>query len=161
MDRHGYDRRVVEERKPAPTFTLPSDTGGTVSLESLRGKAVVLYFYPKDDTPGCTRQACGLRDVWAELEKRGAVVLGVSPDGTRSHARFKEKYGLPFTLLADEDGEVAKAYGVRVLKALRGKVRLGIERSTFVIDPNGNVVKIMRRVKPDTHAAEVLAVLGG
>jgi peroxiredoxin Q/BCP len=150
---------MAEAGKPAPTFALPSETGDTVSLESLRGKPVVLYFYPKDDTPGCARQACGLRDSWGELEQRGAVVLGISPDGPRSHMKFKQKYGLPFTLLADEDHAVAEAYGVWVEKKLLGKRYMGIERSTFVIDAEGNVAKVMRRVKPDTHADQVLAAL--
>jgi thioredoxin-dependent peroxiredoxin len=150
---------MVEVGKPAPTFALPGETGDTVSLESLRGKPVVLYFYPKDDTPGCTRQACGFRDSWGEFEGRGAVVLGISPDGPRSHTKFKEKYGLPFTLLADEDHAVAEAYGVWVEKKLLGKRYMGIERSTFVIDADGNLAKVMRRVKPDTHAEQVLAAL--
>ena len=150
---------MVEVGKPAPTFTLPTETGDTVSLESLRGRPVVLYFYPKDNTPGCTRQARGLRDSWGEFERRGAVVLGISPDGPRSHMKFKQKYGLPFTLLADEDHAVAEAYGVWVEKKLLGKRYLGIERSTFVIDADGNLAKVMRRVKPDTHADQVLAAL--
>jgi peroxiredoxin Q/BCP len=150
---------VIEEGKPAPTFTLPSDTGETVSLESLQGKPVVLYFYPKDDTPGCTRQACGIRDTWGEFEKRGAVVLGVSPDSPGRHAKFRSKYGLPFTLLADEDHAVAETYGVWVEKSMLGKRYMGIERSTFVIDADGDVTKVMRRVKPDTHADDVLAAL--
>lgn len=150
---------MVEEGRPAPSFTLPSDTGEEISLESLRGRPVVLYFYPRDDTPGCTRQACGIRDAWGEFEKRGAVVLGVSPDSPRKHTKFREKYRLPFTLLADEDHAVAEAYGVWVQKSLLGKKYMGIERSTFVIDADGDVAKVMRRVKPDTHAADVLAAL--
>lgn len=150
---------MIEEGEPAPLFTLPSDTGEDVSLESLRGKPIVLYFYPKDDTPGCTTQACGIRDAWAEFESRGAVVLGVSPDGPKKHAKFREKYGLPFTLLADEDHAVAELYGVWVEKSMYGKTYMGIERSTFVIDADGNVSTIMRRVKPDTHAVDVLAAL--
>jgi peroxiredoxin Q/BCP len=152
---------VVREGAPAPNFTLASDTGKTVSLESLRGTPVVVYFYPKDDTPGCTSQACGLRDAWGELEKRGATVLGISPDTTRSHTKFKEKFELPFTLLADEDHAVAEAYGVWVEKTMLGKKYMGIERSTFVIDADGNVAKVMRRVKPDIHADQVLAALPG
>jgi peroxiredoxin Q/BCP len=119
----------------------------------------VLYFYPRDDTPGCTRQACGLRDVWGELERRGAVVLGVSPDSPQRHAKFKQKHGLPFTLLADEDHAVAEAYGVWVEKSMLGKRFHGIERSTFLIDADGKLARIMRRVKPDTHAEQVLAAL--
>jgi peroxiredoxin Q/BCP len=150
---------MVEQGKPAPAFSLTSDSGETVTLESLRGKPVVLYFYPKDDTPGCTTQACGIRDAWGEFERRGAVVLGVSPDSEASHAEFREKYGLPFTLLADPDHAVADDYGVWVEKTNYGKTYWGIERSTFVIDAEGNVASVMRRVKPDTHADDVLAAL--
>jgi peroxiredoxin Q/BCP len=140
-------------------FTLASDTGEDVSLESLRGKPVVLYFYPRDDTPGCTAQACGIRDAWGEFEGRGAVVLGVSPDSPKKHLKFREKYGLPFPLLADEDHSVAELYGTWVEKSMYGKKYMGIERSTFVIDAAGNVAKIMRRVKPSEHADDVLAAL--
>jgi peroxiredoxin Q/BCP len=150
---------MVEEGKPAPAFTLESDAGERVSLEDHRGQPVVLYFYPKDDTPGCTAQACGIRDAWKEFRDRGAVVLGVSPDSAGSHVKFKEKYGLPFTLLADEDHAVSEAYGVWVEKSMAGKTYMGVERSTFVIDADGTVAKVMRRVKPDTHADDVLAAL--
>jgi peroxiredoxin Q/BCP len=150
---------MVEEGAAAPDFTLVSDEGREVSLASLRGSPVVLYFYPRDDTPGCTAQACGIRDAWGEFEKRGAVVLGVSPDSEGSHVKFKEKYGLPFTLLADEDHSVAEAYGVWGERQMAGRRYMGVERSTFVIDADGNVAKIMRRVKPDTHADDVLAAL--
>ena len=149
----------VEAGAAAPEFTLTSDSGETVSLASLKGKPVVLYFYPKDDTPGCTTQACGIRDAWGEFERRGAVVLGVSPDGEASHAKFREKYDLPFPLLADPDHATAEAYGVWVEKKNYGKTYMGIERSTFVIDADGNVAKVMRRVKPDSHADDVLAAL--
>jgi peroxiredoxin Q/BCP len=150
---------MVEEGKPAPDFELASDGGERVKLSSLRGKPVVLYFYPKDDTPGCTTQACGIRDVYADFRDRGAVVLGVSPDDEASHVKFKEKYSLPFTLLADPEHKVAEEYGVWKERNLYGKKSMGIERSTFVIDADGNVAKTMRRVKPDTHAADVLAAL--
>ena len=150
---------MIEEGQPAPSFTLPSDSGEQVSLEALRGKPVVLYFYPKDDTPGCTKQASGLRDAWGEFEKRGVVVLGVSPDGEASHAKFRNKYGLPFTLLADEDHAVAEEYGVWVEKSFAGKTYMGVERSTFVIDADGTLTKVLRRVKPDTHVDDVLAAL--
>lgn len=150
---------MVEEGKPAPDFSLTSDSGEKTSLSHFRGRSVVLYFYPRDDTPGCTVQACAIRDAWGEFEKQGAVVLGVSPDNPESHVRFKEKYGLPFTLLADEDHTVSDAYGVWVEKQMAGKTYMGVERSTFVIDGDGNVAKVMRRVKPDTHADEVLAAL--
>ena len=150
---------LVEEGKPAPDFTLTSDSGEQVSLESLRGQPVVLYFYPRDDTPGCTTQACGIRDAWGEFERAGAVVLGVSPDDERSHVKFKEKYDLPFTLLADTDHAIAEEYGVWKEKSFAGKKYMGVERSTFVIDADGKLARVMRRVKPDTHAADVLAAL--
>ncbi len=150
---------MIEEGKPAPGFELTSDSGETVSLDSLRGRPVVLYFYPKDDTPGCTAQACGIRDAWGEFERAGAVVLGVSPDDESSHVKFKEKYGLQFPLLADTDNEVAERYGVWKEKKNYGKTYMGIERSTFVIDADGKVAKELRRVKPATHADEVLAAL--
>jgi len=152
---------VVEEGKPAPEFELTSDSGESVALASLRGRPVVLYFYPKDDTPGCAAQACGIRDAWGEFERAGAVVLGVSPDGEASHAKFKEKYGLPFPLLADPDHRVSEQYGVWGEKKMFGKTYMGVERSTFVIDADGQVAKVMRKVKPDTHADDVLAVLAG
>ena len=150
---------MVEEGKPAPTFTLPSDSGEDVSLESFRGQPVVLYFYPKDDTPGCTAQACGIRDVWGEFQGKGAVVLGVSPDGPKQHVKFREKYRLPFALLSDESHEVAEQYGTWVEKTMSGKTYMGIQRSTFVIDADGNVAKVMRNVKPAEHADDVLAAL--
>jgi peroxiredoxin Q/BCP len=152
---------VIEEGNPAPDFELTSDAGETVRLSDLRGKPVVLYFYPKDDTPGCTAQACGIRDAWGDFEERGAVVLGVSPDSETSHVKFKQKYGLPFTLLADPGHQVADDYDVWVEKTYAGKTYWGVERSTFVIDADGNVASVMRRVKPDTHAEQVLAALPG
>jgi len=150
---------MVDEGKPAPDFELTSDTGEHVKLSYFRCKPVVLYFYPKDDTPGCTTQACGIRDGFGEFMQRGAVVLGVSPDDEASHVKFKEKYSLPFTLLADPAHEVAEEYGVWKERNRYGKKSMGIERSTFVIDADGKVAKAMRRVKPDTHAADVLAAL--
>jgi peroxiredoxin Q/BCP len=150
---------MVEEGKPAPDFALTSDSGETVKLSDLRGKPVVLYFYPKDDTPGCTAQACGIRDDYGQFAERGAVVLGVSPDDESSHVKFKEKYGLPFTLLADPTHEVSEEYGVWKEKNYAGKKYMGVERSTFLIDSEGTVTKVMRRVKPDTHAADVLGAL--
>jgi len=150
---------VVEEGKPAPDFELTSDEGQTVRLSELRGQPVVVYFYPRDDTPGCTAQACGIRDNYEAFGERGAVVLGISPDDESSHVKFKQKYGLPFTLLADPDHRVADDYGVWGERSMYGKTYHGIERSTFVIDAEGNVAKIMRRVKPDTHAQQVLEAL--
>ena len=152
---------MVAEGKPAPDFTLTADDGATVKLSKLRGRPVVLYFYPKDDTPGCTAQACGIRDAYGEFEDAGAIVLGVSPDGEASHAKFKEKYELPFTLLADADHAVADEYGVWGEKTFAGKTYMGVERSTFVIDPDGNVGRIFRKVKPDEHADQVLDALRG
>ena len=150
---------MIAEGDVAPDFDLESDAGERVTLSGLRGRQVVLYFYPKDDTPGCTTQACGIRDAYGEFERAGAVVLGVSPDDARSHVRFKDKYELPFTLLADPDHAVAEAYGVWGEKKNYGKTYTGIIRSTFVIDADGNVAKVMRNVKPERHADQLLAAL--
>jgi len=144
---------VIEEGKPAPDFELASDSGEIVKLSDLRGQPVVLYFYPKDDTPGCTRQACGIRDAYAEFERAGAKVFGISADSQASHERFKSKYSLPFTLLADPEHTLGEPYGV----AQEGKN--SYERSTFVIDAEGNVSRVLRRVNPDSHADEVLDAL--
>jgi peroxiredoxin Q/BCP len=152
-------RRVIGEGDQAPDFTLRSDTGDEVTLSSLRGKPVVLYFYPKDDTPGCTTQACGIRDAYGEFQRAGAVVLGVSPDNERSHVKFREKYELPFTLLADTEHEVADRYGVWGEKKFMGKKYMSVSRSTFVIDTDGNVKKMFENVTPATHADDVLAAL--
>jgi thioredoxin-dependent peroxiredoxin len=151
---------VIEEGKPAPDFELASDSGENVTLSELRGKPVVLYFYPKDDTPGCTTQACGIRDAYGEFERAGAVVLGISPDDESSHVKFRKKYELPFTLLADTDHSVAERYGVWGPKSFMGRKYTGVNRSTFVIDADGTVKKVMRDVKPATHADDVLAALG-
>ena len=150
---------MVREGEPAPEFTLESDAGEQISLSDFRGKPVVLYFYPKDDTPGCTTQACSIRDEYDRFEQAGAVVLGVSPDGVSSHVKFKEKYGLPFALLADPEHEVAERYGVWGEKTYMGRSYMGVSRSTFVIDPDGIVTKAMHEVKPATHADDVLALL--
>jgi peroxiredoxin Q/BCP len=150
---------MVEEGSPAPDFELQTDEGETIRLSELRGKPVVLYFYPKDDTPGCTKQACGFRDAYREYQERGAVVLGVSPDDTGSHRKFKEKYGLPFTLLADPEHEVADAYGAWGEKQYAGKTYLGIIRSTFVIDPEGKVARAMYGVNAERNPGEVLEAL--
>jgi thioredoxin-dependent peroxiredoxin len=138
---------------------LVSDAGEAVTLSSLKGRPIVLYFYPKDDTPGCTVQACAIRDSYDDFAERGAVVLGVSPDSETSHVKFKEKYGLPFTLLADPEHEVAEKYGTWVERRNYGKTYMGVERSTFLIDSEGRVAKVIRRVKPDTHAEQVLEAL--
>jgi thioredoxin-dependent peroxiredoxin len=147
---------MVEEGKPAPEFTLPSSEGGEVSLASLRGKTVVLYFYPRDMTPGCTREACAFRDTQAPLKRAGAVVLGVSPDSIGSHEKFRGKYKLNFPLLADADKAVAKKYGAWGEKVMYGKKVTGMIRSTFVIDGEGVVRKVFPRVKVDGHAEKVL-----
>ena len=150
---------MVEEGKPAPDFELTSDAGDTVRLADLRGKQVVLYFYPRDDTPGCTKQACGIRDAWDAFRETGAQVFGVSPDGEESHAKFRQKHGLPFTLLADPGHELTERYGFWVQKSFAGKKYMGVERSTVVIGPDCVVEKVFRRVKPADHAAQVLDAL--
>ena len=147
--------------KPAPDFTLPSSSGESVTLKSFKNKkTVVLYFYPKDDTPGCTKEACGFRDLTAEFEKVGAVILGVSNDPVESHVKFREKFKLPFELLADEDAAVSKAFGVYKQKNLYGKKYMGIERTTFIIDRTGRIAQIYPKAKVDGHVADVLAFLG-
>jgi thioredoxin-dependent peroxiredoxin len=151
---------VVEEGAPAPDFELTNDEGETVTLAALRGKPVVLYFYPKDDTPGCTTEACEFRDAYDRFRDRGVEILGVSPDTEASHRKFKSKYELPFTLLADPDHRAAEAYGVWKEKRNYGKTYMGVERSTFVIDADGKVAKAMRGIRPAGHAARVLETLG-
>jgi peroxiredoxin Q/BCP len=150
---------LVAEGDTAPDFTLTSDSGESVGLSDFHGRTVVLYFYPKDDTPGCAKQACAIRDSWGEFEQRGATVLGVSRDGQESHVRFKRKYGLPFTLLSDPDHAVADAYGAWGEKKRYGKTTIGLIRSTFLIGPDGTVEKAWPRVDPATHADKVLAAL--
>ncbi len=140
----------------APDFSLPADDGSTVTLTSLAGHAVVLYFYPRDDTTGCTVEACEFRDRWDAVRKAGAVVLGVSPDPVNSHVKFKRKFDLPFPLLADVDHSVAEAYGAWGEKSMYGRKYFGILRTTFVIDARGRITKIFQKVKPKGHAAEVL-----
>lgn len=152
---------MIEEGTTAPDFELTTDSGETLRLSDLRGKQVVLYFYPKDDTTGCTTQACGIRDAYGEFEDAGAVVLGISPDDESSHQKFKQKYDLPFTLLADEGHHVAEEYGVWGEKSYAGRTYMGVDRSTFVIAEDGTVKKVLPKVKPATHAEEVLAVLAG
>jgi len=147
---------VIEEGKPAPNFELQSDSGDTVRLSDLRGKQVVLYFYPKDDTPGCTTEACEFRDAYDVYRERGIEILGVSPDDVASHEKFKSKYELPFTLLADPDHKTAEAYGVWSERKYAGKTYMGINRSTFLIDENGNIARAMLGIKPAGHAAAVL-----
>ncbi len=144
----------------APDFTATTDWGAAVRLSDYRGKRVVLYFYPKDDTPGCTTQACGFRDNYLAIEEKNAVVLGVSPDGAQSHQKFKTKFNLPFTLIADEDHSIAEAYGVWGEKSMYGKKYMGIERSHFVIDEQGKVVDAQVKVKPEDSVQRAVEALG-
>lgn len=150
---------MVEAGQPAPAFSLTAHTGETVSLAGLSGRTVVLYFYPKDDTPGCTKEACSFRDHWTELQAKGIVVLGVSPDSVGSHEKFAAKYQLPFPLLSDPDHQVAEAYGAWGSKSMYGKTVTGILRSTFLIAPDGVVKHVWKKPKTDIHAEEVLAKL--
>jgi thioredoxin-dependent peroxiredoxin len=150
---------MLKENDVAPDFTLPDQDGNPVTLSALRGRKVVLYFYPKDDTPGCTTQACDLRDNAATFDARGAVILGVSPDSPAAHRKFREKYGLNFTLLADEAHEVAEQYGVWAEKSMYGRKYWGNERTTFVIGEDGTILKVMPKVKPAAHAGDVLELI--
>ena len=143
----------------APEFILQDKDGNKVSLKDFKGKRTVLYFYPKDNTPGCTRQACAFASAYEGFRAKDVAVIGVSKDSTASHVKFAEKYSLPFVLLSDPDLEVIKAYGVWQEKKLYGKVSMGVARTTFIIDGNGNIEKIMEKVKPDTNAKEILEYL--
>ena len=147
---------MLKAGTPAPAFALQSDSGDLIKLADFKGRKVVLYFYPKDDTSGCTVEACEFKDGWNALKRAGAIVLGVSPDGVESHARFKGKHQLPFPLLADPDHSVAEKYGVWGEKSMYGRKYHGIHRTTFVIDENGNVATVFEKVKPKGHAAQVL-----
>ena len=159
-DRVHYDPPMtLEIGDAAPEFTLPDQDGKPVALSELRGKPVVLYFYPKANTPGCTTQACGVRDHRADYAKLGAVVLGVSPDPVKPIAKFADKFDLGFTLLSDEDHKVAESYGVWVEKSMYGRTYWGMERTTFVIGPDGVITHVFRKVKPAEHDAKVLAAL--
>ena len=150
---------TVEAGQPAPDFTLPADGGGSVSLAALRGRPVVLYFYPKDDTPGCTREACAFRDRLPEFSALGAAVIGVSKYPPRSHDRFKTKYALTFPLASDEEAAVAREYGIWVEKSRYGRTYMGMDRTTVLIDAEGVVRTVWRKVKVDGHAEAVLAAL--
>jgi peroxiredoxin Q/BCP len=150
---------ALKEGDKAPTFTVATNGGGKISLADYLGQNVILYFYPKDDTPGCTKEACAFRDGFADFKKRGAVILGVSPDPVKKHDKFVEKFKLPFTLLADEDKAIANAYGVWGEKSFMGRKYMGVFRVTFLIGPDGKIKKIWPSVKPEEHAAEVLAAL--
>jgi peroxiredoxin Q/BCP len=143
----------------APEFTASTQSGQKVSLADFKGRSVVLYFYPKDDTPGCTKEACAFRDVFAQFNQKGAIVLGVSIDPVKAHAKFVEKFKLPFTLLADEDKKIVQAYGVWGQKSFMGRKYMGTHRVTFLIGPDGRIQKIWPAVKPEEHAKEVLAAL--
>jgi peroxiredoxin Q/BCP len=143
----------------APAFSAPDQAGTIVSLSDFKGKMVILYFYPKDDTPGCTVEACTFRDEHSAFLKKGCVVLGVSPDNAKSHTKFIEKFSLPFPLLSDTDKKISEAYHVWVEKSMYGKKYMGVERSTFVIDPAGKLKAIYRKVKPAEHIADILATL--
>ena len=150
---------MIQEGTKAPNFTLSDKGGNTVSLSDFYGKKVVLYFYPKDNTPGCTRQACAFAGAYQRFKQKDVVVVGISKDSTASHQKFAEKYGLPFILLSDPDGAAISAYGVWKEKTMFGKTALGVVRATFIIDENGVVEKVMPKVKPDTNAAEILEYL--
>lgn len=152
---------MLEEGVMAPDFSLPSDGGGEVALSDYRGRKVVVYFYPKDNTSGCTTEACGFRDDHAQYLAAGAAVLGISPDSVKSHDNFKLKYSLPFALLSDPDHKVAELYGAWGEKKMYGRTYMGIMRSTFVIDEEGRVLRVFPKVKPKDHSQEVLAVLTG
>ena len=151
---------MIQEGIKAPDFTLNDKDGKAVSLSDFSGKKIVLYFYPKDNTPGCTRQACAFAGAYAGFVQKDVVVIGISKDSVASHQKFAEKYNLPFILLSDPDGETISAYGVWKEKTMFGKTALGVVRTTFIIDENGNVEKVMTGVKPDTNAAEILEYLG-
>ena len=147
---------MLKEGSTAPVFKTKDASGETVSLKDLRGQKVVLYFYPKDDTPGCTKEACSFRDSFSQFKKKGIAVLGVSPDSEASHQKFVTKYKLPFTLLADTDRSIAEAYGVWGEKKFMGRTYMGVHRTTFLIDEKGRIKKIFEKVKPEEHASEVL-----
>jgi thioredoxin-dependent peroxiredoxin len=144
---------------PAPDFALSDETGTTRRLADFRGQTVILYFYPKDDTPGCTTEACNFRDDYSAYEKAGVTILGVSPDSPQSHTKFKKKFGLPFSLLADEDHAICEAYGVWGEKKFMGREYMGVLRTTFLIAPDGSLKKIYENVKPADHSAELLAAI--
>jgi peroxiredoxin Q/BCP len=149
----------LKEGGVAPAFSAATNGGGNISLADFKGKNVILYFYPRDDTPGCTKEACAFRDQFADFRKKGAVVLGVSTDPVKSHDKFAEKFKLPFKLLADEDKKIVEAYGVWGEKSFMGRKYLGTHRVTFLIGPDGRIKKIWPQVRPEEHAAEVLAAL--
>ena len=150
---------IPVEGSKAPDFNLAASSGGNIALKDLKGKNVVVYFYPKDDTPGCTVEACGLRDSFKEIEKLNAVILGVSPDSVKSHDKFITKFQLPFTLLADEEKKMCQNYGVWIEKSMYGKQYMGVARTTFIIDTNGKIAKVFEKVKPEGHNQEIINAL--
>ena len=150
---------IPKEGNKAPDFNLHSSNGGNIALKDLKGKNVVVYFYPKDNTPGCTVEACGLRDSFKEIEKLNTVILGISPDSLGSHENFINKFQLPFLLLADENKKMCQVYGVWVEKSMYGKKYMGVARTTFIIDKNGKIAKVFEKVKPEGHNQEIIAAL--
>jgi thioredoxin-dependent peroxiredoxin len=150
---------TIQQGTPAPQFSLPDETGTIRNLSDFSGQTIVLYFYPKDDTPGCTTQACNFRDDYSAYEQAGVTILGVSPDSPKSHAKFKEKFNLPFSLLADEQHELCEQFGVWGQKKFMGREYMGVMRTTFVVGPDGIVKKVFENVKPADHSAEVLAAV--
>ena len=150
---------MIKEGNKAPEFNLPASNGKTITLKDLKGKNIVIYFYPKDDTPGCTVEACGFRDSYKEIEKLGAVILGVSPDNVTSHEKFIKKFNLPFNLLADTDKKMCQNYGVWVEKSMYGKKYMGVARTTFIINKEGKISKIFEKVKPEGHNKEIIEAI--
>ncbi len=159
MEKYKHGKNMTKEGLKAPDFKLPTSNGQTISLNDLKGKNIVIYFYPKDDTPGCTVEACGFRDSFKEIEKLDTVILGVSPDNTSSHEKFIKKFNLPFILLADTDKKMCQEYGVWVEKSMYGKKYMGVARSTFIINKKGNIAKIFEKVKPEGHNKEVIETI--
>ncbi len=155
----GEYNRTIKEGKNAPDFKLLANSRQTFALKDLKGKNIVLFFYPKDDTPGCTIEACGFRDSYKEIEKLGAVILGISPDSVKSHEKFINKFSLPFPLLADEEKQMCKDYGVWVEKSMYGKKYMGVARTTVIVNKNGKIAKIFEKVKPEGHNKEVIEAL--
>ena len=151
----------LTEGTPAPDFSSKDQNGQSIKLSDFRGKKVILFFYPKDNTPGCTKEACAYRDASQNFEANNTVILGVSPDNEKSHNKFIDKFDLPFQLLCDTDKDICEAYGVWVEKSMYGKKYMGVERSTFLIDENGNLAAVRRKVKPEPHVAGILELVGG
>lgn len=150
---------MLKENSKAPNFTFLTDDNKDISLENFKGKKVIIYFYPKDNTPGCTKEACSFRDAYDDFVARGAVVIGISPDSSVSHKKFREKFNLQFFLMSDPDHKVAEMYGAWGEKSMYGKKYMGIMRTTFVIDEKGDILKVFEKVKPENHAAEILSLL--